>query len=120
MSLKRILVVDDEKNVTIFLSELLKQWGYDPIVASDGEKALELLSQENFNLILLDVMMPCIDGLAVMNEIHRNKYKEPVIIISSVTDLSIAEKIMELGAKCYIPKPFDLEKFKTKIEKYIL
>lgn len=103
-----ILVVDDtEANIDI-LVELLSD-EYEVAVAMDGESALEILEEEHPNLILLDIMMPGIDGYEVCQRIKANErtWRIPIIFLTAVTDDSSEERGLSLGAVDYITKPFN-------------
>ena len=102
----KILVADDERNITQLLRMYLRQGGYEVVVASDGNQALERFKREQPDLVLLDLMMPERDGLDVCSEIRRQS-EVPVIMLTARSD--DIDKIvgLELGADDYITKPFN-------------
>lgn len=101
-----ILVVDDEKELRDLLEINLKNEGYNVFKASSGEEALEILDREEINLIVLDVMMPDMDGLEVCKRV-REKYNIPILMLSAkVEDMDKIQGIMT-GADDYVCKPFN-------------
>lgn len=103
--MEKILIVDDNLQITKILSEFAKKEGYEPIAAYDGDKALELFEKEPFAMILLDVMMPKKDGFEVCREIRKVSNIPIIMITARGEDF---ERIMglDIGADDYIVKPF--------------
>ncbi len=117
----KILVVDDEKTVTDVLGERLAREGYGVCIAHDGEEALQKLSAEDPDIILLDLLMPKRNGFEVLQEI-RGKYTDrwrPVIIVSAQTDLESVKKSYGLEADHYLTKPCSLEQLLCGIKTMI-
>lgn len=107
----KILVVDDERDVVEVLSRRLLEEGFEVITAFDGEEALVKLKQDNPDLILLDLMLPKLNGFEVLKEV-REKYKDrwrPIIIISAQTELEAVKKSYRLEADHYLTKPCAME-----------
>jgi DNA-binding response OmpR family regulator len=100
-----ILIADDNEQITSVLSEYAKKEGYEPITASDGMKALELFTKNHPDIVLLDVMMPYIDGFEVCREIRKSSTVPVILVTARGEDF---EKIMglDIGADDYIIKPF--------------
>lgn len=101
----KVLIVDDNEQITSILAEYAKKEGYMPIVATDGEEALQKFKNENPDILLLDVMMPKIDGFSVCRQIRKSSNVPIIMITARGEDF---EKIMglEIGADDYIVKPF--------------
>ncbi len=101
----KILIVDDNKQITSILEEYAKKEGYTPIVAHDGQQAIDKTKDQNPDIILLDVMMPNKDGFAVCREIRRFSNVPIIMVTARGEDF---ERIMglEIGADDYIVKPF--------------
>ncbi|HXC92407.1 MAG TPA: response regulator, partial [Geobacteraceae bacterium] len=95
---KRILVVDDEENLRHLLSLLLKKQGYAPESAADGTEALEKLSTGSFDFVLSDILMPKMDGRAMLEEIIARKIETTVIMMSAYGNIDTAIECMKLGA----------------------
>ncbi len=105
-----LLVVDDHQGNRYLLTRRLKRQGYENIsVAENGLEALELLSRQSFDLVLLDIMMPEMNGYQVLEHIKSddNLRGIPVIMISALDELDSVVRCIELGAEDYLPKPFD-------------
>jgi len=102
----RILIVEDEPNIALGLEDDLILEGYEVEVVSDGEAACQRTREEAFDLILLDIMLPGIDGYEVCRKVRRSGLKIPIIILTAKTQE--AEKVLglELGADDYVTKPF--------------
>ncbi len=119
--MKKILIVDDEKDIVETLAFMLKAKGFECIYAYDGEEGLHLAKTSNPDLIILDVMMPKINGYKICRLLKfDNKYKNiPIIMItarSQEEDKIIGE---ETGANEYITKPFEFSEVLEKINKYL-
>jgi DNA-binding response OmpR family regulator len=117
MAAALILVVDDNEMNRDMLSRRLKRQEYDVVMAEDGEKALELLQVHNFDLVLLDIMMPKLSGYEVLEQIKKNPATQhlPVIMISAVDDLDSVVKCVEMGAEDYLFKPFNPVLLKARV-----
>ncbi len=105
----KILVVDDNESNRNMLSRRLERQGHTTRLAENGIKALEKLRQEDFDLVLLDVMMPEMDGYEVLERLHNDDKLRglPVIMISALDQLDTVVRCIELGAEDYLPKPFN-------------
>ena len=103
----RILIVDDEPSITEFISYALQKEGYSTDVAADGEVALQKVDQDHFDLFILDVMLPGMDGYELCRRI-RAKYDTPILFLSA-RDSEINKVVgLELGADDYLAKPFSI------------
>ena len=105
----RILVVDDIEDNRSVLERRLRREGYDVECAENGRRALEMVGESAFDLVLLDVMMPEIDGFEVLEQLKKEPATRdiPVIMISALDDLASTVRCIESGAEDYLPKPFD-------------
>ena len=101
----KILVVDDEASIVTMLAYNLKKEGYDVVTAEDGEVALEKFESENRDLLLLDIMMPKMDGYEVCRKI-REKSNVPIIMLTARADEVDKVVGLEMGADDYVTKPF--------------
>ena len=102
----KILIVDDDNNIAELISLYLTKECYDTMIVNDGEEALTAFEQYNPNMILLDLMLPGIDGYQVCREI-RAKSNVPIIMLSAKGEIFDKVLGLELGADDYIMKPFD-------------
>jgi DNA-binding NtrC family response regulator len=106
----RVLVADDERAITDGLSAILADEGYDVAVASDGESAMSLLSNESFGLVLADLNMPELDGMSLLKNLQDRKIATECIIITGRATVDSAVQAMQMGAYDYIEKPLNAEK----------
>jgi two-component system, OmpR family, alkaline phosphatase synthesis response regulator PhoP len=119
IKLASILVVEDEENLQDALKLNLELEGYEVSTASDGAEALKKVNQEYFDLIILDIMLPEIDGISVCETIRLKNTQLPILMLSART--SSADRILGLkkGADDYLTKPFNLEELLLRIHKLI-
>ena len=112
---KRILVVDDDENILNLERTILEQKGFDVTGANGGAEALRLLADQTFDLVLLDVMMPEVDGFAVCRKIKEDPRLEdmPVIFLTAKGGGEALAEGFESGAVMYINKPFTANKLLT-------
>ena len=102
----RILVVEDEKRIADFLGRGLESAGYAVDVANDGASAIDLVHTATYDMIVLDLGLPDMDGLKVLEKIRTRKVSPPVLILSARSDVDDRVKGLELGADDYLVKPF--------------
>ena len=111
---EKVLVVDDEASIRRILDTRLSMIGYVVITASDGEEALSLFWTENPNLVILDVMMPKLDGYGVCQEIRKTS-DVPIIMLTALGDVADRITGLELGADDYVIKPFSPKSWKQEL-----
>ena len=111
---EKVLVVDDEASIRRILDTRLSMIGYAVITASDGEEALSLFRQEIPNLVILDVMMPKLDGYGVCQEIRKTS-DVPIIMLTALGDVADRITGLELGADDYVIKPFSPKELEARI-----
>jgi len=114
-----VLIVDDEHLVCDLLHDELSDHGYLCIIAYDGKEALKKLETHDFEVILLDIGLPDINGIEVLEKIRSNKPDTAAIMITAVSDTHIAVKAMKLGASDYIVKPLDLDRVNESIHEVL-
>ncbi len=113
---RRILVVDDEQTVRDFLQRVLETAGYTVITASNGLEALEKMSQFDISLVLLDIMMPGLDGFEVLDHMRQDEDNTPVIMLTGIQEVPAKIDTLALGADDYITKPFSVEELLARIQ----
>jgi len=106
----QVLIVDDEASIRSSLSGILADEGYETLAAADGESALEMVEEEAPDLVLLDIWLPGLDGLAVLERLKKRHVGLPVVMISGHGTVETAVKATRLGAFDFIEKPLDMEK----------
>jgi two-component system, OmpR family, response regulator len=111
----RILLVDDELAVQKLLTYPLRKEGYDVVPALDGREALDRLREDSFDLVVLDVMMPRMDGFDVCRAI-RSRSTVPIIMLTAKTEETDKVLGLELGADDYITKPFSVREFSSRVK----
>ncbi len=119
--MKKILIADDEHKIVMTLEYAFRKAGYEIFIARDGTEVLELLKEQIPDLILLDIMMPNLDGYSTLEEIKKEeKYKNiKVIFLSAKTSEKDINKGMELGADAYVTKPYSIKKLTEKVAELI-
>ena len=115
---RKILVVDDEKNIVDLLAHNLKKEGYEVLVAYDGEEGLNLALTENPEVVLLDIMMPKMDGFEVCKSI-REKSQVPIIMLTARAEELDKVLGLELGADDYVTKPFGARELMARVKSNI-
>ncbi len=105
----KVMIVDDDAAVSNFLQRFLSKKSYQVVVANNGPEAIKLTKEESPQLVLLDIRMPEMNGIEVLQEIKKVNPGIGVIMITAVQEEEIAREAMKLGADDYICKPFDLQ-----------
>lgn len=113
--MKKILVVEDEPEIRELLGNYLRHEGYETVLAGDGVEALSVFSADKFDLVILDIMIPKIDGFGVC-EVIKKKSDVPVIFLSALNDDNSQIKGYDLMADDYVTKPFSMPIFLRKIK----
>jgi len=105
----RMLCVDDNADLLRSLKEQFVTENFDVDTADDGDVALEMIKNNRYDIVLLDVKMPKMDGLTVLKEMKKISRLPHVIMLSAVDDLEVAKECIKLGANDFISKPYDPE-----------
>ncbi|MEA5511035.1 response regulator transcription factor [Crocosphaera sp. UHCC 0190] len=111
----KILLVEDDENIAIPIAEDLDDRNYVVEVAHDGQSAWELLDVFDYDLILLDVMLPKIDGIALCRQLRSSGCKTPILMLTARDTINDRVKGLDAGADDYLVKPFDLEELSARI-----
>jgi DNA-binding response OmpR family regulator len=117
----RILIVDDEPNIVISLEYLMKREGYEVVIAADGEAALEALAEKSPDLVVLDVMLPKMNGFDVCQRIRADPRWQGIkilILTARGRDTEVA-KGLGLGADSYVKKPFSTKELVAQIKRLL-
>ena len=112
----RILLVDDEQPIQTLLSFPLQRDGYDVVQASDGREALARFSEQQFDLVVLDLMLPRMDGLEVCRRLRAKGETVPIIMLTAKSEEIDKVLGLELGADDYITKPFSMREFRSRVK----
>lgn len=106
---EKILIVDDEENIRAMLKYFFEGKGYPTITAQNGQEAIALVEKERPSMILLDVMMPGMDGITTLRKIREIDPKVGVVMATGSHDEGIAKEAAALGSYAYVLKPFDIQ-----------
>ncbi len=119
--MKKILLVDDEPNIIMSLEYTFKKQNFEVFIARDGQEALDILKIEQPDLIILDIMMPNVDGYATIESVKKNEklVNCKVIFLSAKNKESDIEKGMQLGADAYMTKPFSIKKLVEQVNELL-
>lgn len=119
--MKKILIVDDEPNIVMSLEYTFKKNNFKVFIARDGQEALDILKIQLPDVIILDVMMPMVDGFATLEQVKKDKRLEncKVIFLSAKNKEKDIKKGLSLGANLYIVKPFSLKKLVEQVNELI-
>ena len=119
--MKKILIVDDEPNIVMTLEYTFKKSNYEVFIARDGQEALDILKTNFPDVIILDIMMPMVDGFATLEQIRKdaNLQHTKVMFLSAKNKESDVEKGLALGADAYMTKPFSIKKVVEKVEELL-
>jgi len=113
----KILIVDDEPKIRKLCSEALRRAGYEVSVAKDAKTALNIIDKKPFDLILLDIVMPEIDGLELLKLIKKKQEDLIVIMITGYASIETSVKAKKSGAYDYIKKPFSINEIRSTVKK---
>ena len=114
--MKKALIIDDTKNIRIMLQKCLELEGYNVTAATNGLEALNILQEESFNLIFLDIKMPEISGTEVLRKRRAMEFATPVIIITAYPTIKNAVDCTQMGAIAYLQKPFTIDRLKNTMD----
>jgi CheY-like chemotaxis protein len=103
---KRILVVDDEEDVRVLVCRILRDMGYEVESAAHGKEALEKVSAQRVDLMILDLMMPGVDGWGVLASLRTLSSPPPVVVMTALADYATFARVVKEGASAYVCKPF--------------
>lgn len=116
LQMPKILVVDDEQNMRTGLKDNLEFEGYDVDTANDGEQGLKKILENNYNLVILDVMMPKKSGFDVCKEVRKNGITTPIILLTAKGEEIDKVVGLEIGADDYVTKPFSLRELLARVK----
>ncbi len=114
---RNILIVDDDRQTRLKLSRALDRPGYSVSSVEDGNEALQMLSAKPFDLMLLDILMPTMDGIEVLEQLQADSSRKmpEVIVISAVEDPESIQRCRQLGARYYLTKPVDPDLLNARV-----
>jgi DNA-binding response OmpR family regulator len=116
---ERVLVVEDDASIALGLRINLEAEGYDVLVAEDGEAGLALATSQAPDLVILDIMLPRLHGLEVLQRLRAERHTMPIILLSARTGEMDKVSGLELGAEDYVPKPFSLAELLARVRAHL-
>jgi GAF domain-containing protein/CheY-like chemotaxis protein len=117
MAEETILIIEDDYDVAVMMDSLVRELGYRPVVAYDGQSGLELARQERPDLILLDLRLPRMSGVELLSKLHENQLNLPVVVVTALGSEELALHALRMGVKDYVKKPFDPRELLEAIER---
>ncbi len=115
----KILIVDDQFGIRILLNEVFQKEGYHTFQAANGVQALELVTKETPDLVLLDMKIPGMDGIEILKRMKKLNQDIRVIIMTAYGELDMIKESKDLGALTHFAKPFDIDDLREAVKKYI-
>lgn len=119
MAKKKILIVEDERKISRVLQLELEYENYETGVADNGKKALQMIQDEDWDLVLLDIMIPELNGLEVLRRVRKTDEATPIILLTARDEVYDKVNGLDLGANDYITKPFQIEELLARIRAHL-
>lgn len=116
---RKILLVDDDKSIRVTIGQALEASGFQVVAAVDGEHALAKFRADVFDLVLLDMKMPGVDGMEVLRRVKSDRPAQPVIMITGYGTVETAVEALKMGAVDYIQKPFSPEEIRSIVHRVL-
>ncbi len=116
---RSILVIDDERNMRWVLARALEKAGYEAVTAENGPAGLQAFARHSIDLVLLDLKMPGMDGLAVLRELRSRSRETPILLLTAYATIPTAVEALQAGASDYVRKPFNLETILSQINRFL-
>ena len=116
----RLLLIEDEPTLRESVAKKLRRSGYEMDDCGDGETALELLAAERYDLVLLDLNLPKVNGMTVLRTLRKTDLETPVLILSARSEISDKVEGLDAGANDYLAKPFHLAELEARVRSFFL
>jgi len=117
---KKVLIVDDQFGIRTLLNEVLQKEGYEIFQAANGLQALHIIKKHSPDLVLLDMKIPGMDGLEILEKLKEIDSEVRVLIMTAYGELDMIEKTKKLGALAHFSKPFDIDEVRSAVKKHLL
>jgi len=111
----RVLITDDEPAIRAMLARILIEYGFDVVLAADGNDAIDQLTHHHFDLLLLDLMMPKLDGFAVLEKLEAGGIESPPVLVASAASPQLVERLPSGSVAGVIGKPFDVIELVSRV-----
>jgi len=115
----KVLIVDDQFGIRILLNEVFQKEGYQTFQAANGVQALEILTKNKPDIVLLDMKIPGMDGIEILKRMKKLNQHIRVIIMTAYGELDMIQEARDLGALTHFAKPFDIDDLRDAVKKYI-
>ncbi|GKU83692.1 response regulator [Niallia sp. NCCP-28] len=115
----KVLIVDDQFGIRILLNEVFQKEGYQTFQAANGVQALEILTKNEPDIVLLDMKIPGMDGIEILKRMRKLNPDIRVIIMTAYGELDMIQEAKDLGALTHFAKPFDIDDLRDAVKKYI-
>lgn len=115
----KVLIVDDQYGIRILLKEVLQKEGYETFLAANGMQAVEIVSEQKPDLVLLDMKIPGMDGIEILRKMKEVDPEIRVLIMTAYGELDMLKEATNLGALTHFSKPFDINKVRNLVKEYI-
>ena len=106
--MRKILIIDDQPGIRLLLNEVFKKEGYAPLLAANGTEALKIAEEEQVDCVLLDMKIPGMNGLEILQHLKAKNERMPVIMMTAYGEQELIDEAMKLGASNYFTKPFNI------------
>lgn len=106
--MRKILIIDDQPGIRLLLNEVFKKEGYTPLLAANGMEALKIFEEELVDCVLLDMKIPGMNGLEILQHLKAKNERTPVIMMTAYGEQELIDEAMKLGASNYFTKPFNI------------
>ncbi|MEW5759324.1 MAG: response regulator [Candidatus Thermoplasmatota archaeon] len=116
---KKILVVDDDQHILQMFKDVLGLYGYEVILVNDGKEAIAEYKKQKPDLVIMDILMPKVDGIRTTKEILKIDKEAKIIVVTAVTKPGLEKTCLEAGAKAFIMKPFEIYELTDTIQKIL-
>jgi DNA-binding NtrC family response regulator len=117
--MSKVLVIDDEAGIRSLLDTLLSRKGYEVVLASSGQKGLELFRRERPDVVVLDLKMPEMDGLTVLKELRRIDSQRPVVVLTGAATPEMEQQVSALGVTEFVEKEFSLHRLGDALKRLL-
>lgn len=114
--MKQILIAEDEPRIAAFLEKGFRKYGFTVAIAADGQQALQRIKQSGFDLLLLDLGLPCIDGWTVLQELRQQGKQCPIIVLTAQEGEELKAIALQLGANDFVTKPLRFSELLSRVQ----
>ena len=119
IAVSRVLIVDDNKNMRVFLVDVVELHSHTTLEASDGEVAWDILNENRVDLVITDILMPNMNGLELLKKIRSSNPALPVIVVTAYGSPETEHQVMAMGAAAYLKKPFMLDEMENLLQRIL-